>query len=276
MNITYVPVLAILRDLYSQPRDMNRFRTYLETMLQGTDDVVVPITAANPMAKEHALAKANELLALGAEEVGAAAAQEAASRLAAVPGQFKATLVLADDDAGGWTNRYLSEATSRFDARVDRKRNLVCGLLWTSESPTREAIREALLGDIYRAAYRYHIGPATTLRAMLEQEGHAAVFAGGHPTLPLDALDRARAVTTPFLDTAVYAQQFATFYGDAAAVSVGYRPLGLPPRAGFEVALADARAARRDPVAVLADALTADPPPAPEPGARSRARRAAQ
>lgn len=262
MNITYVPVLAILRDLYSQPRDLNRFRTYLDTMLQGTDDVVVPITVANPMAKEHALAKATELLALGAEEVGAAAAEEAASRLADIPGQFKATLVLADDAAGGWTNRYLLEATSRFDARVDRKRNFVCALLWTSESATHQSIREGLLGDVYRAAYRYHIGPAQTLRAMLAQEGHAAVFAGAQLTLPPDALDRARAVIAPFLDTTNYAQQFAAFYGDAAAVSVGYPPLGLPTRAGFELALADALTAGRDPVAVLT-ALTAAPRPAP-------------
>jgi hypothetical protein len=40
-------------------------------------------------------------------------------------------------------------------------------------------------------------------------------------------------------------------YGDEAAISVGYPPLGLSPRAGFQVALADALAERRDPVAVL-------------------------
>jgi hypothetical protein len=40
-------------------------------------------------------------------------------------------------------------------------------------------------------------------------------------------------------------------YGDAAAEQLGYPPLGLPARAGFEIALADALARRRDPLAAL-------------------------
>ena len=184
MEITYVPVLAILRDLYAQPRDMARFQRYLSTITQGTQDVVVPIVAANPMAREHVLLRVNELLAQGAEEVGAATAEEAATRLAPVPDQLKASLVVADDVGGGWTNRYLSEAGARFDSRVDRKRNFVTTLLWSSEAPTAAEIRQELLGDIYRAAYRRRHGPAQTLRAMLEQEGLAARFAGRCPVLP--------------------------------------------------------------------------------------------
>ena len=37
--------LAVLRDLYARPRDATRFRAYLDAMLQGTGDVVLPITA---------------------------------------------------------------------------------------------------------------------------------------------------------------------------------------------------------------------------------------
>jgi hypothetical protein len=251
MEITYVPVLATLRDLYAQPRDMARFKRYLHTITQGTDDIVVPIVAANPMAREHVLARVNELLAQGAEEVGAGAAEEAAARLAAVPDQLKASLVLADDVAGGWTNRYLTEAGARFDPRVDRKRNFVSTLLWSSEAPTPAEIRQQVLGDLYRAAFRRRHGAAPTLRAMLVQEGLAARFAGQRPTLPPEALDRARAAIAPLLDEATYPQQFGALYGDEAAVSVGYAPLGLPSRAGFAVALADAIAAGADPAATL-------------------------
>jgi hypothetical protein len=260
MDVTYIPVLAVLRDLYAQPRDFNRFRNYLDAMLQGTDDVVLPITVANPMAKEHALARVEELLALGADEIGAAAAREAATRLADVPDSLKTTLVLADAAGGGWTNRYLSEANARFPERVDRKRNFAVGLLWTGETPGREAIREEVLGAIYRAAWLRRMGPAKTLRAKLAQEGLAAAFAGSRPTLPATDLDRARATIAPLLDAAPYPQQFAALYGDEAAVSVGYPPLGLAPRSGFQVALADALAAGRDPVAVLvAGPAPADP-----------------
>ena len=48
-----------------------------------------------------------------------------------------------------------------------------------------------------------------------------------------------------------YPLAFASMYGDAAADQLGYRPLGLPPRAGFEVAVADALARRVEPVSRL-------------------------
>ncbi|MBI4600531.1 MAG: hypothetical protein HY721_01085, partial [Planctomycetes bacterium] len=44
--------------------------------------------------------------ALDADGVAARAASEAAARLANEPGDFKVTLVVADDLMGGWTNRY--------------------------------------------------------------------------------------------------------------------------------------------------------------------------
>ena len=57
MKITYLPVLATLRELYVQPRNMQRFRQYIAALTGGGDDVVLPIGVANPMAKEHALAR---------------------------------------------------------------------------------------------------------------------------------------------------------------------------------------------------------------------------
>src|SRR5437870_662459 len=115
MKITYLPVLATLRELYLQPRDMPRFRQYIAMLTGGGDDVVLPIGVANPMAKEHAVARIDELLALGADTVGAEAATSAQARLAGVQGdnEIKASVVLADDVAGGWTNRYTTEAIVR-------------------------------------------------------------------------------------------------------------------------------------------------------------------
>ena len=82
---------------------------------------------------------------------------------------------------------------------------------------------------------------------MLAQEGLAGVFAGARPGLGADELARARGIIAPHLDTATYPEAFACLYGDAAAEQLGYRPLGLPPRAGFAVALAR----RYDPLAAL-------------------------
>src|SRR5437588_11781890 len=97
---------------------MARFRRYIAALTGGTHDVVLPIGVANPMAREHVLSHVDELLGSGAEEVGAAAADEASLRLADWPGpEIKASLVVADDLAGGWTNRYTTEASMHFPDR---------------------------------------------------------------------------------------------------------------------------------------------------------------
>ena len=124
MRATYLPVLPILRELYLQPRDMARFRSYIATLTGGSDDVVLPIGVANPMAKDHAVVKIDELLALGADKIGAQAAADAGGRLEQVEQdvEIKASVVLVDDLAGGWTNRYTSEASVRFPGRGAPKR----------------------------------------------------------------------------------------------------------------------------------------------------------
>src|SRR5258708_38484136 len=99
MKISYLPVLGTLRELYVQPRDMQRFRQYVATLTGGSDDVVLPIGVANPMAKEHAVVKIDELLAIGADEVGAQAGLDASTRLARVQhagARIEATEVLDD------------------------------------------------------------------------------------------------------------------------------------------------------------------------------------
>jgi hypothetical protein len=137
MDVIYLPVLGVLRDLYAQPRDFERFRNYLDAMLGGTGDIVLPITGANPMAKEHALRAVDRLLALGAEQIAAGAAQEAAARLRGAPGSLKTALVLMDDALGGWTNRYITEATDRFGAPPPAHRRFATGMAWTRTATAR-------------------------------------------------------------------------------------------------------------------------------------------
>jgi hypothetical protein len=58
MQITYLAVVGVLRDLHAQPRTMQRFREYTARMIGGGGDIVLPIGVANPMATDHALALA--------------------------------------------------------------------------------------------------------------------------------------------------------------------------------------------------------------------------
>src|SRR5207248_9608130 len=114
MRINYVPLLQIQRDLHGLPRNLARFRQYLRTML-GPDMVELPpLMIMNPMGKDHVKALLDALLALDADGIAARAAAEAAARLADVPGTVKASLVVADDLLGGWTNRFATEFTFRF------------------------------------------------------------------------------------------------------------------------------------------------------------------
>jgi hypothetical protein len=255
MRISYMPVLGILRELYLQPRNMQRFRNYVAMLTGGGDDVVVPIGVANPMAKEQAVATIEKLLELGAEEIGAEAARDAAERLARVEigdVEIKASVVLADDVGGGWTNRYTTEAMVRFPSRGALKRPFATALVWTSETPTAATLREEVLAAIYRVAWQQrHQRLPTALVARLDQEGLAALFAGARPWLTGADLDRVREIVRALGEDPPYPTVFAALYGDEAAQELGYQPLGLPPRGGFGLALAAASEVARDPVATL-------------------------
>ena len=78
-----------------------------------------------------------------------------------------------------------------------------------------------------------------------------AAFAGAEPGLSPDQLTAVRSVIEPRLDTTAFPVAFACLYGDEAAKEVGYEALGLPPFAGYAVALDDARTAAETPEETL-------------------------
>lgn len=115
------------------------------------------------------------------------------------------------------------------------------GILWTSKRAAVQTARAAILQTIYRGAYIEQHGFARTLREMLAQEGYAMARAGrAQPTLESDELEYTREVLAPHLDASDYPLVFACMFGDEAANSLGYAPLGLSPRAGFALALHEA------------------------------------
>ena len=152
MELEFVPLLHIQRDLYNQPRGMDRFRAYMRTMVGGkTGDLELPLSAMNPMAREHVPALLDNLAELEADRIGAAALESARHELADEPGRFRAGFVVADDVRGAWTNRYAAEFSHRFEETALYKRGWVVGILWASEIPTERSVREAVLTAIYRA-----------------------------------------------------------------------------------------------------------------------------
>jgi hypothetical protein len=80
----------------------------------------------------------------------------------------------------------------------------------------------------------------------MAQEGYAMTMAGcSNPSLDEDDLEYTRAVIAPNLDTKDYPIVITSLFGDVAAAALGYPPLGLSERAGFALALSDARKRRK-------------------------------
>ena len=73
VQIDHIPLLQIQRDLHDLPRGMERFHEYLRVMVnaEGDDLELAPLVSMNPMGREHVAARLDEVLALGAEQIGA-------------------------------------------------------------------------------------------------------------------------------------------------------------------------------------------------------------
>jgi hypothetical protein len=243
MKLEYVPLLKVQRELYQLPRGWERFQAYLQTMVDAeTHDMKLPLVGMNPMGKEHIPALLDEYLAFDADAVAAEAVAGASDKLTQIPGEFKVTLILSDDAMGGWTNRYTSEFSQRCGSKPYVKRGWLAGTLWTSEMPSVERVREEALTTIYRGAYIQEHGYAVTLGEILIQEGYAMAMAGcKEPSNDAEEIDYTREVIAPYLDTKDYPTIVTCLFGDEAARSLGYAPFGLSLRAGFALALHDAR-----------------------------------
>ena len=251
MQIDHIPLLQIQRELHDQPRDMARFRTYLRTIFGGEvseeNDLpqLVPLIAMNPMGRAHVAERLEQLLALDAEAIAAAAVAEAQARLAAqidtlpgYTGDYKHGLVIIDDLGGAWSNRFAVEVKRFAAVDLNKYRWFTTGF-FVSDEPSVAAIRQGVLSSIYRTLYLERHGPPRTLREMLVQEGTAALFAEIPSPLAADDLAYSRAVLQPYLDSDHYPTCMAAIFGDEAARTLGYPPLVLSAYAGIGVALAD-------------------------------------
>src|ERR1051325_6522787 len=254
MKLSFLPLLQIQRDLYALPRGFERFREYIKMMTDPeTGDLALPLVAMNPMGKDHAPALIDQYIAFNEEKVaqeaidvwkaGASAPAEPAAATAKAVA-FQVALVVSDDLKGGWTNRWASEYGHRIEGAAITKRGFITAILWTSEPASVQTVRNSVLTSIYREEYLQSHRAPTTLREMLEQEGYAMARAGcTSPALDDDDLEYTRTVIAPHLDARDRGTVIACLCGDTAATALGYPPQGLSDRAGFALALHNARAA---------------------------------
>lgn len=245
MRLTFLPLLQVQRDLYALPRGFERFREYIKTMTDPeTGDLALPLVAMNPMGKDHVPALIDQYIALDAERVAQEAMAEATAKAVAFQTkEYKVALVVSDDLKGGWTNRWASEFGHRIEGAAITKRGFITAILWTSEPASIQTVRDSVLTSIYREQYLQSHRAPKTLREMLDQEGYAMARAGcTSPALDDDDLEYTRTVIAPHLDAHDRATVIACLFGDTAATALGYPPQGLSDRAGFALALHNARA----------------------------------
>ncbi len=247
--VELVPFLAQLRNLYSQPRGFSRFQEYLEILRNEAGEMELPISNVNPMAKPHVLERVGQLLALDGEAVALAAAHEGAARLGDVVDALRLIVIVADDAAGGWTNRAFAEFGHRYESKHQVQRGWIVVMLWSSEEPTADGVRTETLATLYRTVDERKHGAVCKLREVMEREGRTMRFAGHTRRYDDTTLRAIRATIEPLLDSHAAPIVMAALYGDAIAASLGYPPLGVPDRGGYELALANALESEKGPLA---------------------------
>jgi hypothetical protein len=248
MHIKHIPLLKIQLELHEKPRDMARFWDYLRTIFGGDvseeNDIpqLVPLIAMNPMGRTHVNERLMQWLALGAEEIAAAAVADAQAKLsltfADVQDDYQHGLVIIDDLGGAWSNRFVGETGRVAEVKLNKYRWFSSGI-FVSSTPTPTLVRQNVLSGIYRTLYLDRHGAPKSLRQMMAQEGQVGVFAGIPPQIDVDDLDYSREVLQPYLDSEDYPTCMAALFGDEAARTLGYPPLGLSAYAGIAVAIAD-------------------------------------
>jgi hypothetical protein len=229
MDVEVLPLLAAQRRLLDTARGFARFREYLATMLDDDGEVALPLSAFNPMSKAHVGAHLDALIALDAEGLLRESLVAGQARLLVPAGRWHAGWVVVDDAQGGWTDRYLTDVDHWFGNLVEVKRGFIVAYSWTGDAITVAGLRAEALAALYRTFFKACHGTPATLREMLTLAGLTAQFAGGTATLDNRQIADTRAILLPHLDTTSLPIQFACLYGDAAALSVGYPALGVPP-----------------------------------------------
>jgi len=130
MTIQLIPLLTAQQNLYRQPLGLDRFREYLQTLLKAdkSDVDLLPMMMMNPMGKQHVADYVDASIAMDAEAIAedAIASFQLGSRLA----RFKLGLAVADDQKGGWTNRFSSDFAHRFHGQAQLKRHWISVIFW--------------------------------------------------------------------------------------------------------------------------------------------------
>ncbi|MEM6522843.1 MAG: hypothetical protein AAF693_03580 [Bacteroidota bacterium] len=237
MAFRLVPILEKIEALYQLPRNRERFSIYL-SLLQGKEgkDMVLPISAYNPMAKEDALLKLQKLKNLEAEAIASNVISEINQKLSQKSEhRISVVINLADDMGGSWSSRYTTDYTSKFDFGPILKRGFCTPYFWTSEDYTHNTIRERVTKSILRTLYWLEHGKPKTLEDHIHQESSISLKRKSQMEFSLKntSIDQ-------FFDEHKHSEDYGLIfnflYGDEASEELNYTAHGIPFLGGFNYA----------------------------------------
>jgi hypothetical protein len=243
------PVLQACRQIYDLDGVMERYNAYVHLMTAARGEFL-PLGSFSPMGKRQK-DFLDGLLAQNAENFALETAHSAVQELKTSQ-IYRIALVVVDEPRNGWTQRHLTDAEWRFSAlHTMPKHNTprfpeaqwITVQLWTTEfdgterSPNLEYVRQETRAALARAEFQQKNGVPISLESMMRQEAFVLHFSGEQISMPPDELEYTKAVLEPHLKSTHHPTNFAALYGDEAAKSVGFLPLGVSARAGFGLAL---------------------------------------
>lgn len=233
--LRHTPLLTTIRPLYDIPRDASlRFPRYLGLLGSTATTVIPTLGVMNPMAKPHIATYIDQLISADVDTLAQLWITEAEAQLGDL-GDYHHGFGVADDVAGGWTERSANEMRLRFGGSHPRWLTTV---LFASDPVSIPHIHSLVRATLFRHYWQQQHGLPRNLGAMLWQEQSALRFAGSVPTIPADELDYTDQIIRPYLGDCDYPTQIAVLWGDAVARTNGFPALGFAHNAAFAWACA--------------------------------------
>jgi len=172
MIFSRIEVLRIVQEIYRIPRSRERFEKYL-TCLHGEnkEDIEIPIASFNPMGKELAARKLNELIEFETEhilqeEIDHFNSQNSGNQSSGM----QLAINLSDDIDGAWSNYYTTDYQSKFDFNDMMKLNYGIIHFYTCETFNPAMIRRRIQEYISRFDFAIHQKLDNTLGSLFAQE----------------------------------------------------------------------------------------------------------
>lgn len=240
MAFELVPILEYMEDFYKSSPSTKRFDEYLYKLQKGNkDELDLPIMAYNPMAKEHVLHKIQELRSYDAEKIAMEELEKVNSDLNKnLNATIKVVINVADDIKGAWTQKAITDFSSKFQMGAFVKRNFCAPIFWVSETYSRNIIKARIREHALRTIYwKRKEKPLATLKELVAQES----FISSQSTYIVSDLYKTRLELVDSFykynkDESDLSILFNFFYGDEASSLLGYRCYGIKSSEGFSYA----------------------------------------